>query len=166
MIDQNVTLFAVLIHIENGEGLLRPGMNVDALFDVARREGVLTLPLMALRASPRHRCDRGDPGRGRRRSYGGQLAVPAETDDRAPARGARRETAGPCSSTKGCGRLSVRDGGQIPTAVETGITDLDRVEITGGLAEGDEVLLLPTQASRKSSGRSRTGRACAAAYRA
>ncbi len=32
----------------------------------------------------------------------------------------------------------------MPTPVETGITDLDRVEITGGLAEGDQVLLLPT----------------------
>jgi hypothetical protein len=28
--------------------------------------------------------------------------------------------------------------------VETGVTDLDRVEITAGVSEGDEVLLLPT----------------------
>ena len=32
----------------------------------------------------------------------------------------------------------------MPTPVATGVTDLDRVEITGGLEEGDEVLLLPT----------------------
>ncbi|MGH8250128.1 MAG: efflux RND transporter periplasmic adaptor subunit, partial [Steroidobacteraceae bacterium] len=51
VIDQNVTLFAVLISIGNEEGLLRPGMNVDAVFDVARRDAVLTLPVMALRAS-------------------------------------------------------------------------------------------------------------------
>ena len=38
----------------------------------------------------------------------------------------------------------MRDGRHVPTPVETGITDLDRVEITGGLAEGDEVLLLPS----------------------
>jgi hypothetical protein len=28
--------------------------------------------------------------------------------------------------------------------VQTGITDLDRVEITDGLAEGDAVMMLPT----------------------
>ena len=40
--------------------------------------------------------------------------------------------------------VAVRDGRETPTPVETGITDLDRVEITSGLAEGSEVLLLPT----------------------
>ncbi|MGH8252387.1 MAG: hypothetical protein ACREVI_17130, partial [Steroidobacteraceae bacterium] len=38
----------------------------------------------------------------------------------------------------------VQDGQRIPTPVQTGITDLDRVEITGGIEEGAEVLLLPT----------------------
>ncbi|MGB5131553.1 MAG: hypothetical protein WBO00_02985, partial [Steroidobacteraceae bacterium] len=28
--------------------------------------------------------------------------------------------------------------------VQTGVTDLDRVEITGGVAEGERVLLLPS----------------------
>jgi hypothetical protein len=40
--------------------------------------------------------------------------------------------------------VAVQDGREVPTPVETGITDLDRVEITGGLAEGASVLLLPT----------------------
>jgi thiazole synthase ThiGH ThiG subunit len=40
--------------------------------------------------------------------------------------------------------VAVRDGEQVPVAVETGITDLDRVEITAGLEEGDDALLLPT----------------------
>jgi HlyD family secretion protein len=51
VVDQNVTMFAVLINIANEDGLLRPGMNVDAVFDVARRDAVLTLPVMALRAA-------------------------------------------------------------------------------------------------------------------
>lgn len=141
VVDQNVTLFAVLIHIENGENLLRPGMNVDAVFDVARREGVLTLPLMALRA--RRDIDvtaeiLGVDAGGIRR----QLAVPAENDGRA--RRARGANGGALQLDDGLWAVVVRDGAQIPTAVETGITDLDRVEITGGLAEGDQVLLLPT----------------------
>jgi hypothetical protein len=55
-------MFAVLINVGNEEGLLKPGMNVDAVFDVAEREAVLTLPVMALRA-PRYRHDGGDPRR-------------------------------------------------------------------------------------------------------
>src|SRR5262245_11249115 len=51
VVDQNVTLFAVLINVGNEDGLLKPGMNVDAVFDVAERDGVLTLPVMALRAA-------------------------------------------------------------------------------------------------------------------
>ena len=51
VVDQNVTMFAVLINVGNEEGLLKPGMNVDAVFDVAERDAVLTLPVMALRAA-------------------------------------------------------------------------------------------------------------------
>ena len=51
VVDQNVTMFAVLINVANEDGLLRPGMNVDATFNVAERSGVLTLPVMALRAA-------------------------------------------------------------------------------------------------------------------
>ncbi len=36
-------------------------------------------------------------------------------------------------------------GGQyVPTPITTGLTDLDRVEVVAGLAEGDKVLLLPS----------------------
>ena len=38
----------------------------------------------------------------------------------------------------------MRGDKRVPTPVQTGVTDLDRVEITGGLAEGDRVLLLPS----------------------
>jgi HlyD family secretion protein len=144
VVDQNVTMFAVLIDIGNEERLLRPGMNVDAVFDVAERDGVLTLPVMALRA-PRDveataeilgldageiasatggAETRGDGGRGRARGAadrGGALAL-----------------------GRGLWVVAIRDGRPVPTPVQTGITDLDRVEITDGLAEGDSVMLLPT----------------------
>ena len=42
------------------------------------------------------------------------------------------------------GRIVDRDGVREPVPVVTGVTDLDRVEITGGLAEGDVVLVLPS----------------------
>lgn len=46
---QNVTMFPVLVRIENREGLLRPGMNADVEIHVGRRDNVLAVPNAALR---------------------------------------------------------------------------------------------------------------------
>jgi HlyD family secretion protein len=47
--EQNVTMFPVLIRIDNKEGLLRPGMNAEVEVHVGRREDVLAVPNAALR---------------------------------------------------------------------------------------------------------------------
>jgi HlyD family secretion protein len=47
--EQNVTVFPVLIRIENREGLLRPGMNTEVEIHVGRRDSVLAVPNAALR---------------------------------------------------------------------------------------------------------------------
>ncbi len=143
VVDQNVTMFAVLINVGNEDGLLRPGMNVDAVFDVAGRDGVLTLPVMALRAARDVDATAQILGldAGAVRAAVGAPAAGAS-------RGAGRREAGERGGALGLGRglwvVALKDGREVPMPVETGITDLDRVEITGGLAEGDEVLLLPT----------------------
>lgn len=49
VVEQNVTLFPVLITLDNTDGLLRPGMNVDAQFNVAKRDNALVIPVTALR---------------------------------------------------------------------------------------------------------------------
>lgn len=49
VIDQNVTMFAVLISLQNPEGLLMPGMNAEVDISVARSDDVLTVPVIALR---------------------------------------------------------------------------------------------------------------------
>ncbi len=49
VLEQNVTMFAVLISIHNPEGLLMPGMNAEVEISVARRNDVLAIPVMALR---------------------------------------------------------------------------------------------------------------------
>lgn len=46
---QNVTMFPVLIDLDNREGLLKPGMNAEVELVVADRSGVLTIPNAALR---------------------------------------------------------------------------------------------------------------------
>jgi HlyD family secretion protein len=47
--EQNVTMFPVLVRIDNRAGLLRPGMNADVEIHVGRRESVLAVPNAALR---------------------------------------------------------------------------------------------------------------------
>ena len=145
VIEQNVTLFAVLISIDNEAGLLLPGMNVEAVFDVAARDAVLTLPLMALRAA--RDIDATAEILGLDAEQLRSRLVPRETDGTARPR-TRPQGNGDRSQALQLGGglwvVAVRGDERVPTAVETGVTDLDRVEITAGVAEGDEVLLLPT----------------------
>jgi HlyD family secretion protein len=47
--EQNVTMFPVLVRIDNKEGLLRPGMNAEVEVHVGRRDDVLAVPNAALR---------------------------------------------------------------------------------------------------------------------
>ncbi len=142
VVDQNVTLFTVLIDIGNEEGLLRPGMNVDAVFDVADRKAVLLLPMMALRAARDIDATAGilglDPVQLR-----AEVSAPGAAGERGRARGTT-DPKGALEVGRGLWVVQLEDGREMPRRVETGVTDLDRVEITGGLAEGDQVLLLPT----------------------
>ncbi|MFZ5625109.1 MAG: efflux RND transporter periplasmic adaptor subunit [Gemmatimonadota bacterium] len=46
---QNVTMFPVLVRIQNPEGLLRPGMNTEVEIHVGKRDSVLAIPNAALR---------------------------------------------------------------------------------------------------------------------
>ena len=144
VVDQNVTLFAVLIDVGNEEGLLRPGMNVDAVFDVAEREGVLLLPLMALRAARDVDTTAGilglDP-EAIRKEIGAAPGGAAKGHGQGRPGG---ERSGALGLGRGLWVVAVKDARNVPMPVQTGITDFDRVEITGGLAEGDQVLLLPT----------------------
>ena len=50
IVEQNVTMFAVLIRLENRGGLLMPGMNAEVEIEIADRESVATIPTAALRA--------------------------------------------------------------------------------------------------------------------
>jgi len=47
--EQNVTMFPVLVRIDNREGLLRPGMNAEVEIHVGQRRSVLAVPNSALR---------------------------------------------------------------------------------------------------------------------
>jgi HlyD family secretion protein len=152
VVDQNVTMFAVLISVPNEGGLLRPGMNVDVVFDVLDRGGVLTLPIMALRTARDIETTAGILGIGadELRTELGVAGSGTRNPGERPGREGKR---GPPAGDDGSSAMLVggklwvvvvQDGGRVPTPVQTGVTDLDRVEITGGIAEGARVLLLPS----------------------
>ncbi|HEX6135103.1 MAG TPA: efflux RND transporter periplasmic adaptor subunit [Longimicrobiales bacterium] len=44
IVEQNVTMFPVLVHLENSDGALKPGMNAEVVVEVARRQDVVTVP--------------------------------------------------------------------------------------------------------------------------
>jgi len=50
IVEQNVTMFAVLIRLENRGDLLKPGMNAEVQIRIASRDSVAAVPTMALRA--------------------------------------------------------------------------------------------------------------------
>ena len=140
VVEQNVTLFPVLIALANEERLLRPGMNVDARFEVARRDDVLTVPVTALRTERDVETTASitglDPGVIR-----STLEAAGQREPPADARSARDSASG-----LGGGFWVVVDRkGQLEAVpIATGITDLDRVEVTQGLKEGESVLVLPS----------------------
>jgi HlyD family secretion protein len=51
VVEQNVTMFAVLVSIDNRDGLLMPGMNAEVEVSIARSNDVVTIPIMALRTN-------------------------------------------------------------------------------------------------------------------
>ncbi|NVJ04204.1 efflux RND transporter periplasmic adaptor subunit [Myxococcus sp. AM001] len=48
LVEQNVTLFPVLVRMDNPDGLLRPGMNAEVAIEISRRRNALTVPNSAV----------------------------------------------------------------------------------------------------------------------
>jgi HlyD family secretion protein len=48
VVEQNVTMFPVLVHLSNQDGALKPGMNAEVVVEVARRDNALTIPNAAV----------------------------------------------------------------------------------------------------------------------
>jgi HlyD family secretion protein len=151
--EQNVTVFPVLVRIQNEEGLLRPGMNTEVEIHIGSRENVAAVPNAALRTlrdvgsaaqvlglSPeqvqQQLASAAPQPAGTTASAGASPRAPgADSGRRArPARG-------------GGGRYIVfakRHGEPTPVWISTGLTDLDYSEVRQGLQVGDSVYVLPS----------------------
>lgn len=134
VVEQNVTMFPVLINLPNAERLLKPGMNAEVSIRVADRQGVVAIPngaVVTMRDAPsagavlgldekevRSSLDRLRQGREERRSMGG-------TGDARP------------------GIVFVKGAkGPEPKAVMFGLSDWDNTEVVRGLDAGAEVYLI------------------------
>ncbi len=171
--EQNVTMFPVLVRIDNRQGLLRPGMNAEVEIHVGEREGVLTVPNAALRTQrdvgsaaqvlgldptqvqrelAEGQASLGGAAGGSNRAggdsaRGDSVRVAATGTDGRPQR-QRMRAGGPRSSGAFGGRYIVfvrRPEGPKPVWVQTGLTDGDRSEVVNGLQPTDSVLILPSQ---------------------
>ncbi|MBA3658775.1 MAG: efflux RND transporter periplasmic adaptor subunit, partial [Gemmatimonadales bacterium] len=134
---QNVTMFPVLVRIENRDGLLRPGMNAEVEIHVGRRDRVLAVPTSALRTQRDVASAAQVLGL---RADAVQQQLAAQT----PARTASSDNR---NSGTGGGRYIVfvkRGGAPRPTWIRTGLSDLDYSEALNGVSAGDSVLVLPS----------------------
>lgn len=222
-VTQNVTMFPVLIGLENPGHLLRPGMNTEVELEVGQRQNVLTIPNAALRTprdvtsaaqvlgldpkqvqeqlaaakaaadsaksgaagAERTAAPGGGPAKGntmtlpsgreitlpegvkpeqvqaaiQKRMSGGELSGPERAllgrvfgqmgGGGGSGEGGRRGgAAGGQARAAAFGGsyivFALRQGVPTPAEIQTGLTDLDHIEVTRGLSEADTVLLLPS----------------------
>jgi HlyD family secretion protein len=150
VVEQNVTMFAVLVSIQNPDGLLMPGMNAEVEISIVRSENVMTIPVMALRTNRDLATTATVLGRSeddiRNALSGGEPGAAANTPPKRD--GSSRRPSGSRTST------DYRFGGEFWVVIDsdeqeirkvtTGVTDLNNVEIVSGLGESERVLVLPS----------------------
>lgn len=145
VVEQNVTLFGVLVSIDNRLGLLKPGMNAEVTISIAKAEQVLTVPVAALR-TPRDIRTTAQILGVEESALRERLAAAGEAAASAPGGGRPAGATRPAGYQFGNRFWVVVQRGEerVPVPVQTGLTDLDRAEVIEGLEEGDTVLLLPS----------------------
>jgi HlyD family secretion protein len=172
VVEQNVTLFPVLIRLENPEGLLRPGMNAEVKVMIAEKDDAIAVPNGAVVSFREARSAAQTLGLSedalkavmQRDGHAREQRLEAATD------GGTSEVAsagGPGTGGGGGGRMgggSRRSGGgrsfdrsgtprpalvfvqgasgPEPRRVMVGLADWDHTEVLDGLSEGEKVVLV------------------------
>ena len=161
VVDQNVTMFPVLVRLANPERLLKPGMNAEVSIEIADRNGVVAVPNQAV-VSLREAASAGTAlgldeeelrtkmaemrnargGNGRPGSEGGESGGGARGNgswSRGGSRGAGGE--GPAATRPGIVFVKTPAGPE-PKLVLLGLSDWDNTEVVRGLEPGTEVYLI------------------------
>ena len=158
VVQQSVTMFPVLITLDNRDGKLLPGMNGEVTMTVQDRKNVLALPADAVRAmkdaaiSARALGLNPDSVQAQLKTQqAARRAMFAQRDSDAPqaitlgaGAGGARANGGNGGGGRGASQLVfVKDsGGYSPRMVRLGVTNYDYTEVLSGLKEGEQVALL------------------------
>jgi HlyD family secretion protein len=151
VIEQNVTMFPVLVRLENPQRLLKPGMNAEVSIDIANRQGVVAVPnaaVVSLREAPAAGAVLGLKDSDIRASLA--ALRPQRPEGRGPreagGRGAQEAGAGEAVDPVGGARPGIVfvEGakGPEPKLVLFGLSDWDYTEVVRGLEPGTEVYLI------------------------
>ncbi|MEC9374953.1 MAG: efflux RND transporter periplasmic adaptor subunit [Pseudomonadota bacterium] len=165
--EETVTLFAVIVNIDNLEGLLKPGMNAEVEIDIASRFGVAAIPSIALRTQKDIRAASMftgiDMNTIREQLRGASKA--SETKDRPGSNGQRpsRNSEGapnnrasrPATNNEPLSQQGylfggnywafvIKDDTPVAINIETGLTDLDYSEVISGVDTNDQILMMPS----------------------
>jgi HlyD family secretion protein len=165
---QSVTMFPVIIKLDNSSGLLKPGMNSDVSILVEQRTNALVVPndaigtrqdiaqaLVALGGDQSQLAQLGSGGstRGVASAKTGR-GVRTDSAGGAVARGADTGIASLNTAAHPGLVLVLQSGKWVPRRVMLGIGNYDATEVISGLQEGDRVALVSeirVQAARDSS---------------
>lgn len=151
LVQQNVTMFPVLIRIGNHERLLRPGMNADVEIHIGEVHDALTVPNAALRMRAELETALAPLGLtiDAVRDQLGERELPSAAlseESREHRNGSGGRPDGRAATLFGGQYVvfTLRSGGPWAVPVRTGLTDYDYTVVLDGLTEGDSVFILPT----------------------
>jgi HlyD family secretion protein len=163
VVEQNVTMFAVLVRIRNDGDLLKPGMNADVEMVTGRRDDVLALPNGAIKSVEEARPlaevlglelpgatgSDGAAAQGRPQAGTARAAPSGAAPGRdGPALVARRIDAAANAGDTGLRRAAYvfrydEEGRLELHPVTIGLSTWERTEVVTGLEEGASVVLVP-----------------------
>lgn len=152
VIEQNVTMFPVLVRLENPERLLKPGMNSEVSIEIADRQDVVAVPNQAV-VGMREAASAGTALGLDEDQVRAQLAKMREErrgGDAPREGGVRRSSRGPGGGGEGAVPAGLRPGvvfvktaqGPEPRMVLLGLSDWDYTEVVRGVEPGTEVYLI------------------------
>jgi HlyD family secretion protein len=115
--------FKVVVTLDDPPDSLRPGLSVTAKIQTAQKQNVLTIPIQALAERTQKELDEAKNG------VSGSVTLAASNSDSAASQ-----------KTDIQGVFVLRNGKAEFVPVQTGITGVTDIEITGGLREGDLIV--------------------------